>query len=99
MPAARVSAPLRVTRMRSGCSRFTEPAMSSSPCPLAIGRDSPVRSDSSALDCPESTTPSAGTCSPGGTLISSPGFILLKEPKRSSGSSARAARRRAAASR
>ena len=63
--AARVSAPVRVTRMASGCSRFTEPPTSSSPARLATGRDSPVSSDSSALEAPSSTTPSAGMRSPG----------------------------------
>jgi hypothetical protein len=71
--AARVSFPARDTRKTSGCSRLTEPPTNSLPVRFSTGTDSPVSIDSSALDAPSSTTPSAGIRSPGATSAKSPG--------------------------
>ncbi len=51
---------------------FWVPPIRRSPGPLLTGSDSPVRSDSSTLEWPSSTSPSTGTLSPGRTRSRSP---------------------------
>ena len=52
-------------------SLFNDPPMTLSPSFLYIGRDSPVKSDSSTLVSPLSISPSRGIVSPGLTKITS----------------------------
>ncbi|VEB42473.1 Uncharacterised protein [Chromobacterium violaceum] len=59
MPASRVDWPTCSTRSTSGLEALTLPAITESPCALAMGRLSPVSSDSLLALRPSSTTPSA----------------------------------------
>ena len=72
MRASVLSAPSAVARTTSSPSAFTEPPVTRSPGWRATGRLSPVIMDSSTWLAPSSTTPSAGTRSPGRTTTSSP---------------------------
>jgi hypothetical protein len=70
--ASIVSAPTRSARMTRLPLAFCVPPIRCSPGPLLTGGDSPVRSDSSTLERPSSTSPSTGTLSPGRTRSRSP---------------------------
>jgi hypothetical protein len=72
--ASEVEAPMRVTSTTSGWSRLIEPARIGAPLTLSTGVDSPVSQACEQLDRPCTTTPSAGTVSPGGTSTRSPIF-------------------------
>ena len=72
--ASEVDAPMRVTSTTSGWSRLIEPARIGAPLVLSIGVDSPVSQACEQLERPCTTTPSAGTVSPGGTSTRSPIF-------------------------
>ena len=72
MPETRASRPAWVTRTTSGLSTLWLPPVTVSPTPRVTGRYSPVSIDSSRLDSPSSTTPSAGTAWPGLTSTRSP---------------------------
>ncbi len=67
-----VASPIRVTVTVSAPSPLTAPATTSSPPAFATGRDSPVKKASFMLEAPSTTSPSAGTCSPGRIRIVSP---------------------------
>jgi len=66
------SSPNLLTSMVSEPSPFTDPPITSSPAPLDTGFDSPVSRDSLTLLVPSTTSPSAGTFSPGFTTSRSP---------------------------
>ena len=70
--ASRVSAPTRVARTTSAPEEFTVAPVTSSPGPTSTGTGSPVSSDVSSADVPDTTTPSVATFSPGRTANSSP---------------------------
>ncbi|VWC25877.1 hypothetical protein BST28156_06135 [Burkholderia stagnalis] len=65
MRASVVSAPIAVVSTTSAPSPLIEPAVTGSPPSFATGRLSPVISDSSTCERPETTRPSTGTRSPG----------------------------------
>eukprot|EP00123_Amoebidium_parasiticum_P017272 comp23779_c2_seq1/m.41236 comp23779_c2_seq1/g.41236 ORF comp23779_c2_seq1/g.41236 comp23779_c2_seq1/m.41236 type:complete len:313 (+) comp23779_c2_seq1:1163-2101(+) len=67
-----VAPPTRVVRTCSTPWPLMLPPMTSSPTFLCTGMDSPVTMDSSAVDCPNTTTPSLGILSPGTTFRISP---------------------------
>ena len=70
--ASVVASPRRVTSITIGWSRLTDPASSGAPAAFSIGVDSPVSHACEQLERPCTTTPSAGTVSPGGTSTRSP---------------------------
>ncbi len=70
--ASAVSAPTLVARKRSKPVRFSVPPITAAPACFSTGIDSPVSMDSSTLEAPSITSPSAGIFSPGFTITVSP---------------------------
>ena len=115
MEASTVSSPTRSMRTTRGLSVLRAPPMTRAPGATGRGMRSPVSSDSSTALSPSSTTPSAGTVSPGRTRTRSPGAssatatvssappgprrVAVAGSRRASASMARPARWRAAISR
>ena len=73
--AARVESPTALTRTTMGEPMLVAPAMTSSPSPRAIGRDSPVRSALSTWVVPFSMWPSTGIDPPASTRTRCPTSI------------------------
>jgi hypothetical protein len=76
MPDSTVSEPTFSTFTTSGLSRLMVPPITRLAGCLATGWDSPVSRDSSTLERPSTTEPSAGKLSPGPTRTWSPGVSL-----------------------
>ena len=72
IPANTVSVPTAVVRTRNAPLPLTQPPTSLAPMSLMTGMISPVIKDSSTVDSPSITTPSAGIRSPGRTKKMSP---------------------------
>ncbi|TWH25837.1 hypothetical protein L600_000900000870 [Isoptericola variabilis J7] len=70
--ASVVSEPTRVARTSRCPDVLTVAPVTASPGPTSTGTGSPVRSDVSTAEVPESTTPSVATFSPGRTVNTSP---------------------------
>ncbi len=70
--ASWVSEPTRVARTTSTPPSLTVAPTTASPGPTSVGTDSPVTSEVSIADVPDSTSPSVATRSPGRTTNRSP---------------------------
>ena len=92
MRASSVSRPVRSARITKLPVVFCVAPVTRAPGPFSTGIGSPVIVDSSTLLRPSSTTPSAGTFSPGRTRSRSPGTTAASG---TSASEPSAARRRA----